>query len=234
MKEKTISNSIKNWAPEDRPREKLLMKGKSALSDAELIAILLGSGNFKESALDLAKRILKDVENDLIQLGSVSVERLMKYQGVGKAKAVSIAAAIDLGRRYRESAVKRTNSIQSSKDVFEYMQSVIGALPHEEFWAIYLNVKNQIITRVQIGEGGTTQTIVDPKKVFRLALDHNAVNVIVCHNHPSGGIVPSNSDISLTHKLRQGAQILDLNLLDHIIVGTDKYFSFADEGIIDK
>lgn len=234
MKEKGTTTSIKNWAPEDRPREKLLMKGKSALSDAELIAIILGSGNFKESALDLAKRILRDVDNDLIKLGSISVERLMKYQGVGQAKAVSIAAAIDLGRRYRESAVKKTNSIQGSKDVFEYMQSIIGDLPHEEFWAIYLNVKNQIITRSQIGEGGTTQTIVDPKKVFRLALEHNAVNIIVCHNHPSGGVVPSNSDINLTKKLKQGAQIIDLNLLDHIIIGTDNFFSFADEGIMDK
>jgi len=225
---------IKNWAPEDRPREKMMMKGRSALSDAELLAILLGSGNSKETALDLSKRILRDFDNDLNQLGKVSLERFMQYQGVGQAKAVSIVAALELGRRRRESQIKKTNSFTSSKDVFEYMQSTLADLQHEEFWAILLNVKNQIITKVQIGEGGTTQTIVDPKKLFRLALEHNTVNIIVCHNHPSGNITPSASDIQLTSKLYNGAKLLDLSLLDHIIAGDSHYYSFADEGVLDK
>lgn len=234
MAEKNNSYSIKNWAPEDRPREKMLMKGRTALSDAELIAILLGSGNFSESALDLAKRILKDFENDLILLSSASIEKLMKYQGVGRAKAVSIAAALDLGRRYRESSVRKQKVIQNSRDVFNYMQGVLGGLQHEQFWAVFLNVKNQILTRILIGEGGTTQTIVDPKKIFRLALEHNAVNIIVCHNHPSGGVLPSNSDINLTKKLKEGSNLLDIQLLDHVICGIDNYYSFADEGVLVK
>jgi DNA repair protein RadC len=229
MKEKR-QTSIKSWAPEDRPREKMLLKGRSALSDAELLAVLMGSGNIKESALDLAKRILSDYDNDLSKLSKVSLERFMTYQGVGEAKAVSIVAALELGRRRRESKVKKVNSIVNSRDVFEYMQSVLSDLQHEEFWAIFLNVKNQIIARALIGEGGTTQTLVDPKKIFRLAMDHNAVNIIVSHNHPSGEVTPSVSDISLTDKIRDGAKLLDMKLLDHIIVGMNNYFSFADEG----
>jgi DNA repair protein RadC len=225
---------IKDWAPEDRPREKMMMKGRSALSDAELLAILLGSGNSKETALDLSKRILRDFDNDLNQLGKVSLEKFMQYQGVGQAKAVSIVAALELGRRRRESHIKKTNSFTSSKDVFEYMQSTLSDLQHEEFWVILLNVKNQIITKVQIGEGGTTQTIVDPKKIFRLALEHNAVNIIACHNHPSGNTTPSASDILLTKKLYNGAKLLDLSLLDHLITGDCQYYSFADESVLDK
>jgi DNA repair protein RadC len=230
----TKGNSIKNWAPEDRPREKLILKGRSALSDAEVMAILIGSGNSGETALDLSKRILNDFGNDLNQLGKTSVERLMQYQGIKQAKAVTIVAALELGLRRRESKVKKENSITCSRDVYEYMQTILTDLQHEEFWALFLNVKNKIIARVQIGEGGTTQTIVDPKKVFRLAMEHNAVNIIVCHNHPSGAVQPSNADISLTHKLRDGAKLLDLSLIDHIIIGQESYYSFADQGVLEK
>jgi DNA repair protein RadC len=231
---KSNANPIKNWAPEDRPREKMILKGRSALSDAELAAILIGSGNHKETALDLAKRILKDFDNDLNKFGKISLERLMQYQGIGQAKAVSVIAALELGLRRRESKIKQVNAITSSRDVFEYMQPVLADLQHEEFWALFLNVKNQIIARVQIGEGGTTQTVVDPKKVFRLAIEHNAVNIIACHNHPSGGIQPSNSDISLTRKLREGAKLLDLSLIDHIVIGNENYYSFADQGTLEQ
>ena len=229
MKEKR-QNSIKSWAPEDRPREKMILKGRNALSDAELLAILMGSGNIKESALDLAKRILSDVDNDLNQLGKVTLEKFMAYQGIGEAKAVSIVAALELGRRRRESKVKKVNSISNSRDVFNYMQSVLADLQHEEFWAIYLNVKNHIIARAQIGQGGVTQTLVDPKKIFRMAIEHNAVSIIVCHNHPSGEVEPSKSDYNLTDKIKNGAKLLELKLLDHIIVGMNTYYSFADKG----
>lgn len=227
------SNSIKSWAPEDRPREKMILKGRTSLSDAELLAILLRSGNSGESALDLAKRILNDTDNDLNQLGKISIERFMQYPGIGEAKAVSIAAALELGRRRRESKIKKVNSISGSKDVFEYMQSVLSDLQHEEFWALYLNVKNNIMARALIGQGGTTQTVVDPKKVFRLAIENNAVNILVCHNHPSGSVLPSQSDINLTRKLRDGAKLLDMTLLDHIILGNENYYSFADQGVLD-
>ncbi len=230
---KSSANSIKSWAPEDRPREKMILKGRSSLSDAELLAILLRSGNSRESALDLAKHILRDSDNDLNELGKHSAERFMQYPGVGEAKAVSIVAALELGRRRRESKIKKVNAITSSRDVFEYMQSVLTDLQHEEFWALFLNVKNHILSRVLIGEGGTTQTVVDPKKVFRLAIEHNAVNILVCHNHPSGGIQPSQSDINLTRKLREGAKILDMSLIDHVILGNENYYSFADQGVLD-
>jgi len=210
----------------------MILKGRSALSDAELLAILLGSGKIGESALDLARKILSDFKNDLNQLGTISLEKLMKYPGVGQAKAVSILSALELGRRRRESSVKKLNSFSKSTDVFEYMQSLLADLQHEEFWVIYLNVKNQIIAREQIGEGGATHTVVDPKKIFRLAVEHNAVGIIACHNHPSGSVIPSQSDIALTQKILDGAKLLDLSLLDHVIVGNNKYFSFADEGFI--
>jgi len=228
------SNSIKSWASDDRPREKMLQKGRTALTDAELIAILLRSGNSKESAVSLAQKILHEAGNDLSLLAGFSVEKLMKFPGIGEAKALSLVAALELGRRKIESSVKQRNSISSSKEVYEYMQSVLADLQHEEFWALFLNVKNNILSRVQIGEGGTTQTLVDPKKVFRLALEHNTVNIIVCHNHPSGGVSPSNQDIQLTKKLRDGAKLLDMSLLDHIIIGHDNYYSFADQGIMDQ
>jgi len=228
------SNSIKNWADDDRPREKMLARGRTALTDAELIAILLRSGNNKESAVALAQRILSESGNDLSVLAGFSVEKLMKFPGIGEAKALSLVAALELGRRKIESSVKKRNTVSSSREVYEYMQSVLTDLQHEEFWALFLNVKNDIITRVQIGQGGTTQTLVDPKKVFRLAIEHNAVNIIVCHNHPSGGLTPSKADINLTKKLREGAKLLEFSLLDHLIIGNDTYYSFADQGILEQ
>jgi DNA repair protein RadC len=226
--------TIKSLAEQDRPREKMLARGRSALTDSELIAILIRSGNSKESAVSLSQRILQDANNDLSMLAGFSVEKLMKYEGVGEAKALSIAAALELGRRKIESTVKKVNSISSSQHVYNYMQSVLSDIQHEEFWALFLNVKNQIISRVSIGQGGATNTIVDVKKIFRLGIEFNAVNIIVCHNHPSGNLTPSQPDIDLTKKILEAAKIMDMNLLDHIIIGRQGYFSFADKDLINK
>lgn len=224
--------SIKTWAAEDRPREKMLTKGKTALSDAELIAILLRSGSRKETAIDLARRILNDADNNLAHLSKLTIGQLTKYPGMGETKALSIAAALELGRRRREAEVKQEQSIRNSSDVFEYMQSVMSDLSHEQFWIILLNVKNTILARIPIGEGGVTSTIVDIKKIYRNVIDYNAVGLVLCHNHPSGNPLPSNADIELTRKISSAGKILEVKLIDHIIFGNEKYYSFADEGNI--
>jgi DNA repair protein RadC len=231
---KKIGNqySIKNLAVEDRPREKMLLKGRNTLSDAELLAILIRSGNRNESALLLAQKILQDVRNDLRDLGKLTVSQLTKYPGIGEAKAITITAALELGRRRRESDVKIAQSITSSKETFEYMQSVLSDLNHEEFWIILLNVRSQIIRRHLIAEGGITMTTVDVKKIMKLAVEHSAVSMIICHNHPSGNISPSNSDIQLTQRIKTASQIMDISLLDHVIIGHENYYSFADHGNI--
>ena len=221
---------IKQWAEEDRPREKLLSKGKSALSDAELMAILIRSGTRNESAVDIAKRILNHVNDNLIELSKLSVKDLSKFKGIGEAKALSIVAALELGKRRREADVIEKKKISSSRDVFELLQSSLADLQYEEFWILMLNRTNKIINKSPISEGGISGTVVDPKKVFKRAIDNNASSIILCHNHPSGSIEPSDADIKLTDKLREGGQFLDLPILDHIIIGDEKYYSFKDEG----
>ena len=230
--ERKTKLSIKNWAIEDRPREKMLVKGKSALSDAELLAILIRSGNSDDSALSLSQKILHDVDNSLVKLSSLSIQSLIKYKGIGGAKAITIAAALELGRRRREATVKEVKSIISSVDIYEYMQSSLTDLNYEEFWVIFLNATNKIISKTVISQGGISETLVDSKKIFKLALENNAVNIILSHNHPSGQVNPSETDITLTKKIKNGAETLDIKLLDHIIIGQSGYFSFTDEGLI--
>lgn len=230
MEDTNNKQSIKDWSEADRPREKFLNKGREALSDAELLAILMSSGSKDESAVDLSKRILKDVSNNLLQLSKMDIAALTKYKGVGVVKALTICAALELGRRRRESEVIQKKVIKSSKDIFEYMQAELSDKCYEEFWVINLNVANKIINKNVIGEGGLTQATVDVRRIYKLALENNAASIILCHNHPSGNVLPSDNDIELTKKIKSGGETLNIKVLDHIILGEEKYFSFADEG----
>jgi DNA repair protein RadC len=223
--------SIKNWAEDDKPREKLMLKGKTALSDAELVAILIGSGSRNESAVSLGKRILSSVGGNLNALGKLSLKQLMEFKGIGEAKAVSIAAALELGRRRREEEAVKLHKITSSKAVFEIMQPIIGELPHEEFWVLYLNNSNKAIYKSQLSKGGITGTVVDVRLIFKTALEHNATSVILCHNHPSGKLQASDADKEITKKLRLAGEQLDIKILDHVIITEAGHFSFQDEGI---
>jgi len=224
--------SIKYWAEGDRPREKLLQKGKMSLSDAELIAILIGSGSREESAVQLSKRILAASENKLNELGKLSVQQLTKFKGIGEAKAITIVAAMELGRRRRgEEAVQR-KQITSAEAVFEVMQPIIGDLGHEEFWILYLNNSNKILQKLQLSKGGMTGTLVDVRLAFKNALEVGATSVILAHNHPSGTLKPSEADKQLTRKLKLAGESLDIKVLDHLIVTQKSYFSFANEGIL--
>ncbi|MEP0264463.1 DNA repair protein RadC [Dokdonia sp.] len=232
MSEKQPSFSIKEWSEDDRPREKLVYKGRSTLSDAELIAILIGSGNRDESAVGLSKRILASSSNSLSELGRLSVKELMKFKGIGEAKAVSILAALELGRRRNDGGTLSRKRITSSSSVFELLQPIIGDLPHEEFWVVYLNNSNSVLDKQQLSKGGITGTLVDVRLVLKTALQLNAVGIILAHNHPSGTLRPSPSDKQLTQKLNIAAASLDVKVLDHIIVTEKAYFSFADEGLL--
>jgi len=224
--------NIKSWAEEDRPREKFLQKGKGSLTDAELIAILLGSGSRNESAVQLAQKVLKSVGNNLNELGKLNEFDLMKFKGIGKAKAISIAASLELGRRRKESESNRKKKIVSSNAAFELITEVLSDLPHEEFWVILLNRANELIDRKNISKGGVSGTIADVKIILKSAIDKLASSIIVCHNHPSGNLKPSQQDIVLTQKIKEAASQIDVALLDHIIVGNNSYFSFADDGIL--
>ncbi|MFT5252764.1 MAG: DNA repair protein RadC [Flavobacteriales bacterium] len=222
---------ITNWSEDDKPREKLMLKGKSVLSDAELIAILIGSGSRNESAVDLSKKILKSVDNNLNALGKLSIGQLMLFKGIGEAKAISIIAAMELGRRRRTEEGIILTKVTSSKIVFEIMQPIIGELPHEEFWIVYLNNSNKILSKAQLSKGGITGTMVDVRIVFKSALEMGATSLILCHNHPSGTLVPSDADKQITKKLKLAGDSLEIKVLDHLIITETNYFSFADEGI---
>ena len=222
---------ITNWAEDDKPREKLMLKGKIALSDAELIAILIGSGSRNESAVELSKRILASVDNNLNALGKLSLQQLMTFKGIGEAKAISIIAAMELGRRRRSEDALELKKVTSSKVIFEIMQPIIGELPHEEFWIIYLNNSNKVISKSQLSKGGITGTLVDVRIVFKTALEMGATALILCHNHPSGTLVPSEADKQITRKLKLAGESLEIKVLDHLIITEASYFSFADEGI---
>lgn len=224
--------TIKNWALNDRPREKLLQKGKLALSDAELIAILIGSGNTDESAVELSKRILSKTKNNLNLLGKLSAQQLMNFKGIGQAKAISIIAAMELGRRRRTEDALEQVKIASSSSVFELLQPILGELPHEEFWILYLNNANKIIENLQISKGGITGTLVDVRITLKKALELSATSLILAHNHPSGNLNPSEADKQLTNKLKIAAESIDIKVLDHLIVTEKSYFSFADEGLM--
>ena len=224
--------AIRTWAEEDRPREKLLLKGRHVLSDAELLAILLGSGARGESALSLAQRILADVEQNLHDLGKRSATELQRYRGVGEAKAVTIAAALELGRRRQLSDLRARPRVTSSRDAYDALAAALTDLHHEEFWVLLLNKANEIFARERLSTGGMSGTVVDAKMVFKTALDGRAASVIAVHNHPSGSLQPSQSDLELTRKLRRAGELLDLPLLDHLIVSERGYYSFADEGTL--
>lgn len=223
--------NIKDWALEDRPREKLLARGINSLSDAELLAILIGSGNREETAVGLSQRILQSVENNLNQLGKLSVKNLTDgFKGIGEAKAITIIAAMELGRRRKLSDVLQRKTITSSRDAFEYISTILSDIEHEEFWIILLNTANKIISHHKIGQGGINKTSVDKRIIAKKALEANATGIILAHNHPSGNRTASDSDLKITHEIKKALALLDIKVLDHIIVADTKYLSFADEG----
>ena len=232
MDDKSPPFSIKQWNEDDRPREKLLAKGKTALSDAELVAILIGSGSRRETAVDLSKRILASVENNLNALAKLSVNNLMEFKGIGEAKAISIITALEIGRRRRLEKALLQSKMNSSKAVFDIMQPIIGELQHEEFWVLYLNNSNAIIDKMQLSKGGITGTLVDTRLLFKKAMELTATAIILTHNHPSGTLSPSKSDKDLTRKIKQAGATLDIKVLDHLIITEKAYFSFADSGEI--
>ncbi len=222
--------TIKAWAEEDRPREKLLLRGKKNLSDAELMAIIIGSGSRDETALGLSQRILAKYENNLNELGRQTPTDLMQFKGIGEAKAITIAAALELGRRRQLSNIKDRPQITSSRDAYNAIAPLIMDLPHEEFWILLLNRSNMVIGRERISRGGVSGTVVDAKLIFKSAMQSLAPAIILCHNHPSGNLRPSQADIDITRKLRKGGESLDVTVLDHLIVSERGYYSFADEG----
>lgn len=224
--------TIKSWAEEDRPREKLLAQGRRTLSDAELIAILIGSGSRTETAVELSRRILASLDNDLEKLGKLSVSELSKFKGIGEAKAISIISALELGRRRRESSTSRPDQISSSRDVFELLRRQFVDLNHEEFWIVLLNRSNKVLSRHLISKGGQAGTIADPKIIFQTALENHSASMILSHNHPSGNLKPSQADLQLTRKLKDAGDLLDISVLDHLIFTDSGYLSFADEGLM--
>jgi DNA repair protein RadC len=224
--------NIKSWAKEDRPREKLILKGRNSLSNAELIAILIHSGSKKETAVQLSKKILSSINSDLNKLGKLTIQDLMKFNGIGEAKAISIVAALELGRRRKNSEIEKRKSIKSSNDAFNVIKDVLSDLPHEEFWVIYLNRKNEVLKKVNISKGGVVGTVADTKIIFKHAIEQLASGIILSHNHPSGNLKPSRADINLTKKLKETGLIMDIQILDHLIIGEKNYYSFADEEII--
>ncbi len=232
MKEQFHKLPISSWAEDDRPREKLMLKGKGQLSKAELIAILIGSGNIEESAVQLAQSILNTVKNNLAELSSLGVKNLMKFKGIGEAKAISIVAGLELGKRRLAEDVLEKKKIKSSEDAFHLLYPELSDKQYEEFWVLMLDRANQVIRKVNISEGGMAGTVADPKKIYKMALDFNASSLILAHNHPSNNLKPSQNDIDLTKKLKSAGKLLDIEVLDHLIFGNDSYYSFADEGLM--
>ena len=227
-----MPTGIKNWAEEDRPREKMLQKGVAALSDSELLAILLSSGNKNETAVDLARRILKDVDDNLQELSKHTVKSLSKYNGVGLAKAVTVIAALELGKRRISSDISKKQHITCSKDTYELMCSCLLDKPYEHVWAIFLDRRNKLLHKELISTGGITGATIDQNRLLRSALEVYATGIILCHNHPSGSITPSKEDISITQKIAAAAALLNISILDHLIVGENGYYSFKDEGLL--
>lgn len=221
---------IKEWKEEERPREKLFLRGQLALSDAELLAILIGSGNHKETAVDISRKILSSSDQNLNVLSRKSVHSLLKFSGIGKAKAIMIIAALELGRRSHNAKGPEIVKLGSSKSVFQLMQPLIGHLDHEEFWLLMMNNANRLKQKWRLSKGGITATLVDVRLIYKKALEIGATGLILCHNHPSGNLRPSRSDIALTKKVIKGGNILDINVLDHVIITEHSYYSFADQG----
>ena len=221
---------INQWAEDDRPREKLELKGRHALSDTELLAILINTGTRQESALDLSKNLLQKAGNNLIELSRMCLSDLLKEKGIGKAKALAIMAAMELGRRRNEAVAVCLEKITQSRQAYEIFRSLMGEHLYEQFWMLLLNRGNRLLRKIQISEGGISGTVVDPKKIFNIVLEFHASSIIIGHNHPSGNLEPSEADRKLTRKIRDAGLLLDIDVLDHIIVGDDSYFSFADMG----
>ena len=224
--------SIKEWAKDDRPREKLLANGISSLSNSELIAILLNHGTRDKSALELAQDVLKLSKDNLNELGKLSVKELMKIHGIGEAKAIGLVAAMELGRRRYAMASREKAIVTSSADVADYLQISLKDYKHEVFAVLFLNRSNKVNHFQIVSEGGITGTVADPRIILKKALEENAVNIILCHNHPSGSLKPSKADEELTYKIKEAAKYFDIKVLDHVIVSDDGYYSFADEGIL--
>ena len=232
MKLSESNLNIKSWAEEDRPREKLLLKSKAALSDAELIGILIGSGTSSMSAVDVAKSILNHVDHDLNHLARLSVKDLTKFRGIGEARAISIVSAMELGRRRKETHTPKKPQITSSEDAYHTIMPELLDIDHEQFWVLLLNRNNRVIKKQQISSGGVTGTVADPKIIFKCALESLACSIILIHNHPSGNLKPSQADINLTKKMKEAGISLEIPVLDHIIFTDDGYFSFADENML--
>lgn len=225
------TTNIKSWAEDDRPREKLMLKGKSSLSDAELLAIIMGSGNGEETAVDLAKRILSKSENNWHELAQKSIKELCEFKGVGEAKAISIITALEIGRRRALQQALEKPIISSSQAAAGIMQPIIGDLPTEEFWVLYLNQSNKVLKYQKISSGGISQTLVDQRLVFKYALELNATALILSHNHPSGKLKPSEADLNLTQNIKKAGEIMNVQVLDHLIITQTAYLSLVDEGI---
>ena len=223
---------IKAWAEADRPREKLLLHGRRQLTDAELVAILIGSGNRTETAVDLSKRILGFYQNDLDKVAKLSVKELSKFKGIGEAKAISIVAALELGRRRKETEKEGAVKITSSKDAYQILKPELTDLPHEEFWVLLLNRANFVLSKHFISKGGQSGTVVDPKIIFKVAIENNAASIVLAHNHPSGNLKASSADISITKKLVQSGLLLDITIYDHLIITDHSFLSLADEGLM--
>ena len=227
-----MSIKITDWAIEDRPREKLLQKGISSLSDAELLAILISSGTKEKSAVDLGREILSMVNNNLNSLGKLSISDLKKLHGIGTARAVTITAALELGRRRKLAEVPEVQQIKSSKDVADIFQPLLADLIHEEFWILFLNRSNKVINRMKLSQGGVSGTVTDVRMVMKKAIEYLASGIIVCHNHPSGNLNPSESDTKITQKIKEAGNLMDIQLLDHLIISDKDYYSFADNGLL--
>ena len=224
--------NIKDWAVEDRPREKLLSNGSRSLTDAELIAILIGSGNIDETAVELSRRILASVDNKLADLNKKGIEYLKSFNGIGEAKAITIIAALELGKRRKDAEVFDRNKITCSKDAFEYFIPLLSDLNHEEFWLLLLDRGNKILESYKISQGGISGTVIDVRLILKTAIEKLASSVILCHNHPSGTLQASDADLKITRKIKDAAELMDISVLDHIILGQNNYLSLADEGMI--
>ncbi|WP_372774909.1 DNA repair protein RadC [Mangrovibacterium sp.] len=224
--------SIKEWAVEDRPREKLLSKGTRSLSDAELMAILIGSGNSDESAVELSRRILAMADNNLNELGRKQIGDLLQFKGIGEAKALNIVAALELGRRRKEQTPSEKLKITSSQDAANFFRPFLEDLLIEEFWVLLLNRSNTVIDKFMVSQGGLTGTVIDVRIILKTALEKLSSALILCHNHPSGNARPSDADKNITAKIKNAAEIMEISVLDHIIIAHQQHFSFADEGIL--
>lgn len=224
--------SIKFLAEDDRPREKFLLKGKSVLSDSELLAIILGSGNNEDSAVELARKILASVDYNWQKLSKLSIKDLMKFKGIGEAKAISVAAALEIGRRKAAQEIPEKEKVTSVNDLYKIFSQYLSDLQTEEFWAIFLDQKNHVIYKTQISKGGISGTLVDVRVIFRIAIEHFATSVVVAHNHPTGNLTPSQPDISITRRIKEAGDLLDIKLLDHLIIGENSFFSFSEQGLL--